>query len=245
MWLLRNMWDSAFTFSLGRIGNISSSFNNDKNLQPLAQGTGHVRDYRYYETEVYGQDSWHVRHDLTLTYGLRWQYYSVPFEVNGGRGSSQPWFRQLHRSPPGRRTGKAVWLLCRTLLTRWVEKPITVRRSTTRTGKDLSPRFSFAYNPSAKGGALGHLLGDGKTVIRGGAGLIFDHTATSALNFLQDQNTYILQGVGATTFPLNPGRQCQTNADRRSALCGNRESASAESFPYGDGSLHSRSQRHC
>jgi hypothetical protein len=199
-----NMWDSAFTFSLGRIGNISSSFNNDKNLQPLAQGTGHVRDYRYYETEVYGQDSWHVRHDLTLTYGLRWQYYSVPFEVNGLEAVPSLGFDSF--IAPRLAAGPAGSLAPLPNVTYSLGGKANHGPALYNSDwKDLSPRFSFAYNPSAKGGALGHLLGDGKTVIRGGAGLIFDHTATSALNFLQDQNTYILQGVGATTFPLNPG----------------------------------------
>ena len=39
--------------------------------------------YRYYETELYFGDTWKVTPSLTLTYGVRWQNYSVPYEMNG------------------------------------------------------------------------------------------------------------------------------------------------------------------
>jgi Carboxypeptidase regulatory-like domain/TonB dependent receptor len=199
-----NMWDSAFTFSLGRIGNISSNFNNNKDLQPLAQGSGHIRDYRYYETEVYAQDAWKIRSDLTVTYGLRYQYYSVPYEVNGLEAVPSLGFADFIN--PRLAAGPISSLdplpnVSYTLGGKANHGPALYGGD----WKDFSPRVSFAYNPSVRDGILGKIFGDGKTVLRGGAGLIFDHTATSALNFLQDQNTYILQGVGATTFPLNPG----------------------------------------
>jgi len=76
-------WSQAYAFALGRISSVNTNINNNHSLQPLPLGTGHTRNYRYYETEVYAQDSWRMRHDLTMTYGLRWQYYSVPYEVNG------------------------------------------------------------------------------------------------------------------------------------------------------------------
>ncbi len=77
------LWDSAFAFDLGRFASVGSNFNNGGDLNPLPQGTGHRRDYRYYETEVYFQDTWRMRSDFTLTYGLRYQYYSVPYETAG------------------------------------------------------------------------------------------------------------------------------------------------------------------
>jgi hypothetical protein len=43
---------------------------------------------------------------------------------------------------------------------------------------DFAPRISFAWNPAAKGGFLGALLGDRKTSIRGGFAMIYDRTNT-------------------------------------------------------------------
>ena len=62
---------------------------------------------------------------------------------------------------------------------------------------------------------MGKLLGDRKTVIRGGAGLIFDHPVTNALNFLQDQNTYIFQNSTATNYGFGESAtQALTNDPR-------------------------------
>jgi len=83
----QNLYDSAFTFILGNYASVASTFNNNRNLQPFPQGTGHTRKYRYYETEVYAQDVWKARSDLTFTYGLRYQFYSVPYEVDGLQAS--------------------------------------------------------------------------------------------------------------------------------------------------------------
>ncbi len=41
-----------------------------------------LRGFRQREFRIYAQDTWKVKPNLTLNYGLAWQYYGVPFEVN-------------------------------------------------------------------------------------------------------------------------------------------------------------------
>lgn len=41
-----------------------------------------MRGFRQREWAVFGQDTWKPFPNLTFTFGLRWEYYGVPFEVN-------------------------------------------------------------------------------------------------------------------------------------------------------------------
>jgi hypothetical protein len=205
----QNLYDSAFTFLLGHYASVTSSYNNNSRLQPLPQGTGHVRQYRYYETEAYLQDSWKARSDLTLTYGLRYQFNSVSYEVHGLEAVPNIGFNQAIQ--PRIANGLAGDNGCNAALTTCgLNNPLI---SYSLGGKanhgpplyhpdwhDFQPRLAFAYNPSRVAGPLGWALGDRKTVIRGGAALVDDHTTVNALNFLQDQNTWILQNQAATLY---------------------------------------------
>jgi hypothetical protein len=211
-----NLYDSAFAFILGNYGQVSSSFNNNKQLQPLPQGTGHVRHYRYYETELYLQDSWKARSDFTLTYGLRYQFNSVSYEVNGLEAAPDLNFNQAisprianglagNTGCPGASCGLVNPLLSYSL----AGKANNAAPLYHPDWHDFQPRFAFAYNPSGVSGPLGRLLGDRKTVIRGGAAIVDDHTVVNALNFLQDQNTWILQNSSSVLY----GEQANASAD--------------------------------
>ena len=70
--------------------------------------------------------------------------------------------------------------------------------------KDFAPRLSLAYNPAATSGFLGRLLGDRKTVIRAGTGIVFDHPGTEAVNFEQNRNSYLFSSQ--TNDHLRSGR---------------------------------------
>jgi Carboxypeptidase regulatory-like domain len=181
-------WSEAYAFALGRIANVSSNFNNSHNLQALPQGTGHTRNYRYYETELYAQDTWRMRSDLTMTYGLRWQYYSVPYEVNGFQTAPNIDFASMYniRAAAGQ-AGMSGDNAAPTVLYNFSGKANHAPGYYHPDWRDFAPRLSFAYNPSSTSGFLGRLLGDRKTVIRAGAGIVYDHTILSAINFFNDQ----------------------------------------------------------
>src|SRR5262249_42557976 len=49
----------------------------------LPTGARYVRGHRFREYDWFIQDDWRFRQNLTLSYGLRWEYRAAPFEVNG------------------------------------------------------------------------------------------------------------------------------------------------------------------
>ncbi len=194
-------WSQAYAFALGRIANVGSTFNNAHNLSPLPQGTGHTRNYRYYETELYLQDTWRMRSDLSLTYGLRWQYYSVPYEVNGFETTPNINFANMYniRTAAGL-AGISGDDAAPTVLYNFAGKANHAPGYYHPDWRDFAPRFSFAYNPSVEGGWLSHLLGNRKTVIRFGAGIVHDHTILSAVNFFNDQSSFVFGQTVPTVF---------------------------------------------
>jgi len=196
-------YDGYFLGLLGLINQDQSVFNYLKDGTALAHGTGERRDYRYFNYEAYAQDSWKLRSDLTLTYGLRYQYDSVPYETNGleATASNTDLQQQLAVRVANGLAGvtgpDSVPLLTYTLAGK--NNP----GGPSLYGGDklnFSPRLAAAWNPSFRGGLLGDIFGDRKTVLRAGAGLIYDQTAISAINFLQDQGSYLFGNLNSDVF---------------------------------------------
>jgi Carboxypeptidase regulatory-like domain len=199
-----NLWDSAFAFDLGRFGSIESDFNNGRNLQPLPLGSPAIRDYRYYETEAYIQDTWRMRSDLTMTYGLRYQFYSVPYETNGLEANSNADFDSFYNARAsnalqGISGTNSLPLVYYNLAGKANNAPGFYRPDY----KDFAPRLSIAYNPSFSNGFLGRLFGDRKTVVRAGAGIVFDHPPTAAIAFFQNQNSFLFANSADTNYGLS------------------------------------------
>jgi len=66
--------------------------------------------------------------------------------------------------------------------------------------KDFAPRFAFAYSPHASSGFLNRLFGGpGKSSIRGGYGLYYDHFGEGIVNSFDRQGSF-----GLTTQLVNP-----------------------------------------
>ena len=48
--------------------------------------------------------------------------------------------------------------------------------------KDIGPRIALAYSPDARQGLLGKIFGDGKSSIRAGYSMVFDHFGAATVN---------------------------------------------------------------
>src|SRR6202789_1104823 len=84
-----NLYDSAYALALSPFSSTSATYNFNNQAQAYTQGSGATQDFRFYETEIYAGDTWKITPKLTISYGVRWQYYSVPYERHGLQSLAQ------------------------------------------------------------------------------------------------------------------------------------------------------------
>ena len=189
-------WDAAFASLVGLDGLQFSVFNYANNGNIIPPLLGSRRDYRYYETEAYAQDTWKLRRDLTVTLGLRYGYDSVPYETNGYEATTNVQLGNLlatraQNALNGVATFDSTPILTYNLAGKANNTDLSLYQSNPL---NFSPRLGFAWNPGFKEGVLGSVFGEHKTVVRGSAAQIYDHTALSEVNFIEDQSSYIFSG---------------------------------------------------
>lgn len=221
------LWDQALSFYVGRYADVSTNYNYNSQLQGQPIGTPSNRHYKADETEIYLQDSWKARTDLTLSYGLRYIYYSVPYETNGLEAVSNTAFTSYitERMQTGAQGAGACY---QTFFNPAIPAPVGIPQcgatipggnpvtSFVLGGKanhgpgyyhpdwrDFAPRLGFAYNPSFKDGFLAKAFGDRKTVIRGGFGMVYDHAAVNSIQFVQNQVAAVFVNGITANYPLS------------------------------------------
>ncbi len=196
----RGIWDSAFPFMLGRIASLSTNFNYNTAGVAQAPGTGKKRNFAYNEYEFYVTDNWRIRNDLTLNLGVRYYYYPAPYEVNGFQAGNDVDYdaliaKRIANGAAGISGPNAEPLLKYTLNGK-VNNASPLYKTDTN---NFAPRVGFAYNPSFRGGVLGALFGERKTVLRGGFSVVYDRVA-GAVAFIQDQVSYIFDNSASRSF---------------------------------------------
>jgi hypothetical protein len=142
---------------------------------------------------VYATDSWHIKPTLTITYGLGYQVEMPPTEKNGKQ------VELVDQSGHPIEFSQYFSTKAADALKGEVYNPIigfdSIKNVVGASHKypfnpfygGLSPRFAMAWNPKPAGnGIMNKLMGDGKTVIRGGYTQIYSR----------------LNGVGLVLIPL-------------------------------------------
>jgi hypothetical protein len=196
----RSRWDTIFTMLLGRYASVSTGFNYDPQGTAFAPGTGKERKFKYDEYEFYFGDTWRVTRDLTVSYGVRWAYYEVPYERNGFQAFNDVDFLTLFDI----RQANAAAGVAGPSAEPFLRYDLSGEGNNARGYYDpdlnnFAPRFSVAWNPGVNEGILGNLLGDRKTVIRFGGSVSYDRVS-GAITFIQDQVSYIFDNTASTSF---------------------------------------------
>lgn len=174
-------WNSLYVGALGIVNNVNLVGARGGNLQPLPLLTNVNSDTTEGAYNFYAQDTWRMKPSLTLTYGLGYGWQTPAHEANG-----------LQSLLANNSNGDSIVL---------ADKYISSKASAAQQGNvfnptvsfvpirdsgrsslyntdwsDWAPRVSAAWNPSYDSGFLGRIVGRGKTVIRGGFGIVYDRT---------------------------------------------------------------------
>jgi hypothetical protein len=181
------IYDNLFSTALGVIPVVSSNFNYNNKGATLPTASGLDLNYRYYETEIYAGDTWKLTPHFTLSYGLRYQAYTVPYETHGTEAVSNINFdsyfgARLTQSSEGMQGNDAVPLISYNYGGKANNAPGYFQPQ----DKLFAPRVAFAYVPGF----------DSKTVISAGVGIVNDHSVINALQFQQLQNSYLFEALG-------------------------------------------------
>jgi hypothetical protein len=175
-------YDQFYASLLGIVDSVSYLAVRDANLKPLPVGTGLVNDTKLHHWEFYLSDVWRLKPSLTLSYGLMYQWHTAPVDSEGRQtvltykdtGELIDPQDYLRRKATAAEAGE-------------IFNPDIAYVPVKQAGlngvfktyrKDFSPRISLAWQPSFKGGVFGRLLGDRRSVIRGGYGLLYDRVNT-------------------------------------------------------------------
>ncbi len=141
---------------IGSNRRVTETFNSTSSTSGLLRNQIGLQNYRYFSVGPYVGDTWRVRPNLTLNFGLRYEFVSVPKEENGlltlPIGGLESLLTNADidaASGGGRGLYKNDW-------------------------NNFAPSFSFAWDP----------FGEGRTSIRGGYGIsyVIDNNITTIDN---------------------------------------------------------------
>jgi hypothetical protein len=176
-------YDRPLLALYGMISDVVANYNLDRNGIPQNQGDPVKRSYGLNSYEFYGQDTWRMKPNLTLTYGLRWSLFPPPWETNGLQ--TAPKFglgTQFDKNVANMKQG--LGYTSEPAIAFNLGGPVNHGPGFYKFEKtDFSPRISIAYSPRLHGGLLRNIFGDNdRTVIRAGFSRVYDRAGFALLN---------------------------------------------------------------
>jgi hypothetical protein len=147
-----------------------------------------TRHYRYNELAFYAEDSWRILPNLTITPGVRWEYFGVLHSPESERFLDANLYLNAVGPVPPVTASKNIFEQIR---------DARFRRTNNLYRPDwgnFSPRIGFAWD----------ITGKGQTVLRGGYGIFWDRNFGNAVfNVIQNPPNYGVIATLASDFGVN------------------------------------------
>jgi hypothetical protein len=184
----------------------------------LADGAPIDRHFKANEYEYYIQDSWRVKPNLTITFGLRHTILQTPYETKGQQVAptidTHAWFTQ-------REAAALQGQVYEPDLAFAPSGPVYNKPGFWKKSKNnIAPRFAVVYSP------------DSKTSIRAGAGIYYDHYGEGLVNTFDQNGSF-----GLSTAVSNPAgvQKYETSprfTGRHNFPFSNGTAPASQAFPY-------------
>ena len=191
-------YDFAAVQIAGLMSQVYTVTNQDKNANQIPNGALVPRHFHNFEGEMYLQDKWSVTPNLTLTYGLRYSLLQPPYEADGNEVSPTV---NMHQWFENRVNNMYQGMVDQPLLSFGLSGQANGKKPYWAWNyNDVAPRFAIAYAPHADSGFWHRVLGEkGKSSIRMGYGIYYDHFGEGVVNTFDRQGSW-----GLTTTISNP-----------------------------------------
>jgi hypothetical protein len=193
----------------GLLDSSYSNYNITKEGNAQTVGSPAIRHFLAHEFETYVQDSWHATPQLTLTYGLRYTLLQPPYETTGTQVAPSISLENFFQSR------SAAMLAGQTY-----NPLVTFALSGQANGRapywawdygNIAPRLAFAWSPKPESGFWKRVFGDfGKSSIRGGYGMYYDHFGQGIVDSFDRNGSF-----GLTTSIQNPIGQYDVDTSPR------------------------------
>lgn len=175
-------WDDLYAATLGLVDNVNIVGARDGSLNPLPFGTDLITDTNMYYFQFHLQDTWRMSSTVTLTYGLTYSWLTPPKEalnrmallIDNTTGEVLTYRGYLGAKRQAALNGQVFNPQLAVL-------PIANSNREDIFDTDYSnvgPRIALAWNPSFRSGLLNRWLGDRRTAVRVGFGIVYDRVNT-------------------------------------------------------------------
>ena len=168
----KSTYRRAYISALGMVDSATQVLTRAGDLSPQPAGSTITQKENVNAYEIYFSDTWRVTPSLTFTYGLTWGVQMPPNDPTGKTA-------MMIDVSTGKPIDAKSYLAAKqaAALNGTVFNPTVGYVPIKSTGRkypfdpdytNLGPRLAFAWNPSFGQGLLGNLMGNKKTVLRGG-----------------------------------------------------------------------------